>query len=134
MAIAIATLFKRNTIWDKADKEGGITNWIMGASFITEGAIPFASKYPKSIILPNIIGSAIAGLIVGLFGIGVAAPHGGIFVLALVNGYVGAFNFALPMWGAIIMYLIAIIGAAFISAILIILLRIKEVKKQEIVN
>ncbi len=131
LAIAIATLFKRKTLWDQSDKEGGITNWVMGFSFVTEGAIPFASKYPKSVIPANIIGSAFVGLIVGLFGIGLQAPHGGIFVMALVNGYHSILGFTLPIYGAIPIYLISIIGAAALSASLIILMRSRELSKKE---
>ncbi len=132
LAIAIATLFKRDKIWDQADKEGGITNWVMGASFITEGAIPFASKYPKSILLPNIIGSAITGLIVGFFGIGIQAPHGGIFVIALVKPVSGVGGMLLPAWLGAIIYISAILIGAFCSAMLIVYLRSKEVSKKVI--
>ncbi len=122
LAIAIATLFRRNTIWDAQDREGGITNWVMGASFITEGAIPFVSKYPKSLFLPNIIGAAIAGLIVGITGVGIAAPHGGIFVIALVQN--------MNVWLGAFLYITAIAAGSIISAILIVYFRSKEVAKQ----
>lgn len=68
----------------------------MGLSFVTEGAIPFASKYPKSVMPSIIMGSAITGLLVGLFGVGVTAPHGGIFVIALVDGVKSILGFTLP--------------------------------------
>ncbi len=123
LAIAIATLFGRKTLWDDQDKEGGVTNWIMGASFITEGAIPFVSKYPKSLYLPNILGAAVAGLIVGIFGVGIAAPHGGIFVIALVQ-------FGTVWLGALI-YIAAILIGSFVSALLIVFLRSREVAKQQ---
>ncbi len=120
LAIAIATLFGRNTLWDDADKEGGITNWIMGFSFITEGAIPFVSKYPKSMYLPILVGSSLAGLIVGLTGVGIAAPHGGIFIIALVQN--------MNVWLGAILWLGAIMAGAIAGAALIILLRKREVK------
>ena len=122
LAIAVATLFGRNTLWDEQDKDGGITNWVMGASFITEGAIPFVSKYPKSLYWPNIVGAALAGLIVGLTGVGIAAPHGGIFVFALVQN--------MNVWLGIIVYTAAIAAGTALSAFLIVLLRKKEVANQ----
>lgn len=124
LAIAIATLFKRDKIWDQADKDGGVTNWVMGASFITEGAIPFASKYPKSVIISNIIGAALAGLLVGLLQIGIQAPHGGIFVIALVKSAI------MPIWLAAILWIVIILAAAFVAAMLIVFLRSREVEKQ----
>ncbi len=121
LAIAIATLFKRNTIWDAQDKDGGITNWVMGASFITEGAIPFVSKYPKSLYWPNIVGAAVAGLIVGITGVGIAAPHGGIFVIALVQN--------MNIWLGILCWTGAIAAGSIVSALLIVLMRSREVQR-----
>lgn len=122
LAIAIATLFRRNTIWDAQDRDGGVTNWVMGASFITEGAIPFASKYPKSVYWPNIVGSSVAGLIVGITGVGVAAPHGGVFVLPLVQN--------MNVWLGMFLYSGAIIAGSAVAALLIVVMRSREVAKQ----
>ncbi len=130
LAIAIATLFGRETLWDNADKDGGITNWVMGASFITEGAIPFASKYPKSVMPGIIAGSAVAGLIVGIFGIGMGAPHGGIFVIALSKSTDSGWINLGSAWLAAIMWLVAIITGAMVSALTIVAIRKKEVSKQ----
>ncbi len=127
LAIAIATLFGRETLWDNADKDGGITNWVMGASFITEGAIPFASKYPKAVMPGIIAGSAVAGLIVGIFGIGIGAPHGGIFVIALSKATDSGWINLGASWLAAIMWLVAIIAGALVSAITIVAIRKKQV-------
>ncbi|NQX83340.1 MAG: PTS sugar transporter subunit IIA [Mycoplasmataceae bacterium] len=124
LSIAIATCFKRKTLWDDDDKEGGITNWIMGASFITEGAIPFASKYPKVIMPAIIAGSTVSGLIVGLLQITIAAPHGGIFVFALVNSLLIG-----PIWLSIILYIMAILIGAAVAAAIILVLKTLEIKK-----
>lgn len=78
------TLFKKK--YTKAEREAGKTNYIMGASFITEGAIPFAAADPGRVIPAAIAGSAVAGALSMVFGIGLPAPHGGAFVIPIVNG------------------------------------------------
>jgi fructose PTS system EIIBC or EIIC component len=78
------TLFKKK--YTKAEREAGKTNYIMGASFITEGAIPFAAADPGRVIPAAVIGSAVAGALSMVFGIGLPAPHGGAFVIPIVNG------------------------------------------------
>lgn len=78
------TIFKKK--YTKAEREAGKTNYIMGASFITEGAIPFAAADPGRVIPAAITGSAIAGALSMVFGIGLPAPHGGAFVIPIVNG------------------------------------------------
>ena len=84
LAIALATtVFKKKFTLE--EKESGLTNYIMGASFITEGAIPFAAADPGRVIPACIIGSAIAGGLAMMFGCELPAPHGGIFVIPLVK-------------------------------------------------
>lgn len=86
LGIALATvLFKSK--FNEQQREAGKTNWVMGFSFITEGAIPFAAANPKAVIPSIIVGSAIAGAIVGLFGATSPAPHGGLFVIPLMSGW-----------------------------------------------
>ena len=87
IAIAFSTLFFRNQAWNKKDQEAGYANWLMGAFFITEGAIPFAAQDPKRVLPSIIVGSAVAGGLMGLLKVGVSAPHGGIFVFALIKSY-----------------------------------------------
>ncbi|PDY48128.1 PTS fructose transporter subunit IIABC [Bacillus pseudomycoides] len=84
LAIALATtLFKAK--FTEAERKSGFTNYIMGASFITEGAIPFAAADPIRVIVSCVVGSSLAGALSMLFGITLPAPHGGIFVILLVN-------------------------------------------------
>ncbi|PEC53299.1 PTS fructose transporter subunit IIC [Bacillus cereus] len=84
LAIAFATtVFKSK--FTEAERKSGLTNYIMGASFITEGAIPFAAADPVRVIVSCVVGSSIAGALSMLFQITLPAPHGGLFVIALVN-------------------------------------------------
>ncbi|PFD95546.1 PTS fructose transporter subunit IIC [Bacillus cereus] len=84
LAIAFATTFFK-TKFTEAERKSGLTNYIMGASFITEGAIPFAAADPIRVIVSCVVGSSLAGALSMLFGITLPAPHGGIFVILLVN-------------------------------------------------
>ena len=84
IGIALATLFFKNR-FTKSEQQTTITNFIMGASFITEGAIPFAASDPLRIIPPCVVGSAVAGAISMAFGCGSRAPHGGLFVIGIVE-------------------------------------------------
>ncbi|MDQ0243447.1 PTS system fructose-specific IIC component [Bacillus fengqiuensis] len=85
LGLAIATTLFKNK-FTKAEKEAGKTCYIMGASFITEGAIPFAAADPGRVIPATVIGSAVAGALTMVFGIGLPAPHGGLFVIPVVDG------------------------------------------------
>ncbi|WP_051616723.1 PTS fructose transporter subunit IIABC [Mycoplasmopsis sturni] len=78
-----ATFFKK--LYTKEERQGAYTNYIMGLSFISEGAIPYTAERPKVMVPANLIGGAIAGILVGIFQIKLNAPHGGIFVFALVE-------------------------------------------------
>ncbi|WP_018663025.1 PTS fructose transporter subunit IIABC [Heyndrickxia acidiproducens] len=84
LAIAIATTFFKNKFTEE-QKKAGITNYILGLSFITEGAIPFAASDPLRVLGSSVIGSAIAGGLTQFWHINVPAPHGGIFVVFLAN-------------------------------------------------
>lgn len=84
LAIFIASRLFKNK-FTKEQQDAGLTNIIMGLSFVTEGAIPFAASDPLRAIPSFIIGSAITGGLVGGFGIRLMAPHGGIFVIPLVS-------------------------------------------------
>jgi PTS system fructose-specific IIC component len=94
LAIAISTTLFKNK-FNKQDKDAGKACYIMGLSFITEGAIPFAAADPLRVIPANMIGAAIAGALSMAFGIGLRAPHGGIFVVPLVEH--GALKYALAI-------------------------------------
>lgn len=105
LGIAIATtLFKHK--FSMQDRDAGKVNYIMGLSFITEGAIPFAAADPIRVIPSLMVGSAVAGGLSMMFHIGLRAPHGGVFVFPLVEG----------SW---LLYLLAVIIGAIVSAVLI---------------
>ena len=84
IAIALGTTFFKNC-FTESERQTTVTNYIMGMSFITEGAIPFAASDPLRIIPPCIIGSAAAGALSMAFGCGSRAPHGGIFVVGIME-------------------------------------------------
>ncbi|MBE7119058.1 fructose-specific PTS transporter subunit EIIC [Bacillus cereus] len=104
LAIALATTFFK-TKFTEAERKSGLTNYIMGASFITEGAIPFAVADPVRVIVSCVVGSSIAGALSMLFQITLPAPHGGLFVIALVNK---------PL-----LYIVSILIGTIVSAIMI---------------
>ncbi|MBP3041237.1 PTS sugar transporter subunit IIA [Bacillaceae bacterium Marseille-Q3522] len=105
LGIALATTFFANR-FTKEEKDAGKANYIMGLSFITEGAIPFAASDPIRVIPSIMAGSAVAGALSMAFDIGIRAPHGGIFVAPLVEGG----------W---LLYIISVLIGAIISALLI---------------
>ncbi|TAA72698.1 PTS fructose transporter subunit IIABC [Planococcus salinarum] len=108
LGLAIATtMFKKK--FSKPEREAGKTAYVLGASFITEGVIPFAAADPARVIPAAIAGAATTGALVMLFDIGLRAPHGGVFVIGLVDG--GALS--------ILMYLIAILIGSFVTAIIV---------------
>lgn len=84
LAVFVATLLYKNK-FTQEERNSGLTNIVMGLSFITEGAIPFGAADPARAIPSFIAGSALAGALVGLSGIQLMAPHGGIFVIALTS-------------------------------------------------
>lgn len=91
-ATAIATAFFPNK-FPEQERRAGISNWVLGFSFITEGAIPFATADPGRVIPSCVLGSAIGGALVGLWHVSVPAPHGGFWVTALATnplGYIAA--------------------------------------------
>ena len=104
LAIFIATLLFKNK-FTKDQKDAGLTNLVMGLSFVTEGAIPFAAADPLRVIPSFVVGSALAGGLVGAFGIRLLAPHGGIFVALLLTNPV--------------LYLLFIAIGAIVSAIIL---------------
>lgn len=113
LGTAIATtLFGKK--FNQQEREAGRVNYIMGLSFITEGAIPFAAADPLRVIPSMMAGSAVAGGLSMMFHIGLQAPHGGIFVFPLVEGG----------W---LLYLLAVVIGSVVSGILLGLLK-KEVK------
>ena len=110
IAIAFATTFFKNK-FNEEQKKTTITNYILGASFITEGAIPFAAAEPQTVLPSCIAGSALAGAIVGYFGVSAPAPHGGIFILPAMS----SLNQALLFVGAVLIG--AVVGGLILGAI-----------------
>lgn len=110
IAIAFATTFFKNK-FNEEQKKTTITNYILGASFITEGAIPFAAAEPQTVLPSCIAGSALAGAIVGYFGVSAPAPHGGIFILPAMS----SLNQALLFVGAVVIG--AVVGGLILGAI-----------------
>ena len=86
IAIALATLFFKNK-FTAEQRKAGPTNFIMGLSFITEGAIPFAASDPLRVIPACVVGSAVAGALSMAFGCTLMAPHGGIFVVPTIRNH-----------------------------------------------
>lgn len=84
LAVFVATLLFKDK-FTAEERDSGLTNIVMGLSFITEGAIPFGAADPARAIPSFIVGSALTGALVGLSGIKLMAPHGGIFVIGLTN-------------------------------------------------
>ena len=110
IAIAMASQLFKNK-FTAQEREAGLTNYIMGLSFITEGAIPYAAADPTRVIPASVIGSAIVGALVGLFQIKIPAPHGGILVMALSNNF--------------FLYLVSILLGSFVAAVILGILRKK---------
>ncbi|MEG0561220.1 MAG: fructose-specific PTS transporter subunit EIIC [Cetobacterium sp.] len=104
LGIALATTFFKHK-FDKEEREAGLTNYIMGASFITEGAIPFAAADPIRVIPSCIAGSALAGGLAMAFKCQLPAPHGGLFVLPIITN---------PL-----MYLFAVAAGSLLTCVLI---------------
>ena len=108
LAVFVATILFKDK-FTKEERDSGLTNIVMGLSFITEGAIPFGAADPARAIPSFIVGSALTGALVGLAGLKLMAPHGGIFVIALTSN---------PL-----LYILFVLIGAVVSGILFGLLR-----------
>lgn len=84
IAIALSNTFFKNR-WTEDERKNATVNYIMGLSFVTEGAIPYAAGHPLQVIPSCIVGSAVAGALSAVFGCTLMAPHGGIFVVATIG-------------------------------------------------
>lgn len=107
IAIALSTTFNKNR-WTAEERKNGTVNYIMGLSFITEGAIPYAAGHPLQVIPACILGSASAGALSALFGCKLMAPHGGIFVFATMSGTWYWYILALAVGSLVSMILLAL--------------------------
>ena len=110
----IFKLFFKNR-FSKSERQSGITNYVMGLAFITEGAIPFAAADPLHVIPATAVGAAVAGALSMVFGCTLMAPHGGLFVFPVVGNW--------PM------YLVALAAGSVITMFMLALLK-KPVYKE----
>jgi PTS system fructose-specific IIC component len=108
LAMALATAV-RKSLFTHAEQENGKAAWLLGLSFISEGAIPFAAADPWRVIVSSMIGSSVTGAAVMAFGSGLRAPHGGVWVTPLISNPVG--------------FVVAVIIGMAISAAVVVLLK-----------
>ncbi|ANZ18124.1 PTS system fructose subfamily transporter subunit IIC [Streptomyces noursei ATCC 11455] len=108
LAMALATTV-RGRLFTRAERENGKAAWVLGASFITEGAIPFAAADPLRVIPSAMAGGAVTGGLSMAFGCTLRAPHGGVFVV--------------PLIGQPLLYLLAVAAGTVVSAALVVLLK-----------
>jgi PTS system fructose-specific IIC component len=116
LGMALATAVRKK-LFSEAERENGLACWLLGASFVTEGAIPFAAAHPLRVIPSCMVGSAVTGAMVMAFGNELRAPHGGIWVLPLISN---------PF-----LYLLAIAVGTVITAVLVIVLMSLDQRKTE---
>ncbi|MFJ6236164.1 fructose-specific PTS transporter subunit EIIC [Streptomyces griseus] len=108
LALALATTVRKK-LFTKTERENGRAAWVLGASFITEGAIPFAAADPLRVIPSVMAGGAITGALSMAFGATLRAPHGGVFVV--------------PLIGEPFLYLLAIAAGTLVATALVVLLK-----------
>lgn len=108
LALALATAV-RPRLFTEVERENGKAAWLLGASFISEGAIPFAAADPWRIILASTVGSAVTGAVSMGLGVSLVAPHGGVWVLPLVGNPLG--------------FVLAVLAGVAVSTVLVILLK-----------
>lgn len=120
LAMALSATVLRPTLYTHAERENGKAAWLLGLSFITEGAIPFAAADPLRVIPSIVAGSAVAGGLVMAFGCQLAAPHGGIWVIGLISN---------PL-----LYVAAILAGTVVSALLVTALKSREAVSDEAIE
>ncbi|MDD7929824.1 PTS fructose transporter subunit IIABC [Microbacterium thalli] len=114
LALALASTVLARPLFTPVERENGKAAWLLGAAFISEGAIPFAAADPLRVIPASMVGGAITGALSMLFQVQSYAPHGGIFVLFAIN----------PVWG----FVVALLAGTVVSALLLVVLK-KYVRK-----
>ena len=117
LALALATVV-RPELFTPGERENGKAAWLLGASFITEGAIPFAASDPLRVIPSIMAGSAVTGALSMAFDVTLRAPHGGIFVLFAVDNVLG--------------FLISLAAGMIVACALVILLKSMTESQEEI--
>ena len=108
LAMALSTVVRRH-LYSPVERENGATAWLLGAAFITEGAIPFAAADPLRVIPSMMTGGAVTGALIMAFSVGSQAPHGGIFVAFAIS----------PIWG----FVLAILAGALVAGALVTVLK-----------
>jgi PTS system fructose-specific IIC component len=107
LAMALSTVVRRR-LYSPVERENGTTAWLLGAAFISEGAIPFAAADPLRVIPSSMVGGAVTGALVMALGVGSQAPHGGIFVAFAIS----------PVWGFVLAILVGtVVAAALVTAL-----------------
>ncbi len=109
LGMALASTVLARNLFTPVERENGKAAWLLGASFISEGAIPFAAADPLRIIPANLVGGAVTGALSMLFGVSSLAPHGGIFVFFAIN----------PFWG----FLVSIVAGTVVTALIAVALK-----------
>jgi len=117
LAMALASTVLARPLFTPVERENGKAAWLLGAAFISEGAIPFAAADPLRVIPASMVGGAVTGALSMLFGVTSFAPHGGIFVLFAIS----------PVWG----FVVALLAGTVVSALLIVVLK-KYVGRKEL--
>jgi PTS system fructose-specific IIC component len=109
LAMALASTVLARPLFTPVERENGVAAWLLGASFISEGAIPFAAADPLRVIPASMVGGAVTGALSMFFGVQSLAPHGGIWVAFAIN----------PIWG----FLVALVAGTVVSALLVVALK-----------
>ncbi|MGC5584615.1 PTS fructose transporter subunit IIABC [Ornithinimicrobium sp. W1679] len=117
LACALATAV-RPGLFTEPERENGKAAWLLGASFISEGAIPFAAADPVRIMASSLVGSAVTGGLAMAFGSTLRAPHGGIWVLPLIGNFLG--------------FLVALAAGVAVTATLIVLLKSRDRSREAV--
>ena len=106
LAMALASTVLARNLFTPVERENGVAAWLLGASVISEGAIPFAAADPLRVIPASMVGGAVTGALSMAFGVQSLAPHGGLFVLFAIN----------PIWG----FLVALIAGVVVTGFLVV--------------
>lgn len=128
IAIALScTFFKK--YWTKEERNAGMLNYVMGLTFISEGAIPFTVAKPKLLVPANVVSGAVTGLLIGSFSVKIGAPHGGIFTIALAQSNIGGATGGLAIGLGVSLFLAAVIAGSIAGMLVLWLLNIINSKK-----
>jgi len=120
LAMALATVL-RPGLFTEPERENGKAAWLLGASFISEGAIPFAAADPIRIMASSVVGSAITGALAMAFSVGIRAPHGGIWVLPIMGSV-----------SQVLLFLVALAIGVVVMATIVIVLKSRDSKLAEV--